>query len=256
MNRLREARNEEDVLAREARRQEKIEWEEKASAWRQSFNATRTKWLQQFEEQKASAQKELDRLREEQVRQRQKHEVERGTWERDLEKRKEAARLDTERRLRAYLTWRALTPHQECISYGTRMYEAELMNVPADADGLAWCRDTAIQIHSVNYQRPAYCSRATDAQKIMGYWKVVSNEPTCTTFWESFSDNGCLAPGSGQRRYEAQLGNHQWPWGNWKEMCSTTPATFNGMHFDSPHMCENRGKRGIYGIWLSRDEHC
>lgn len=158
-NRLQEARNDEDVLAREARRQQKIKWEQEASAWRKSFNTTRIQWLQQFEEQKASAQKELNRLREEQVRQRQKHDEERVTLERDLEKAKEAARLDTERRLRAYLTWRALTPHQECISYGTRMYEAELMNVPADADGLAWCQDTAIQIHSVNYQRPTYCSR-------------------------------------------------------------------------------------------------
>jgi hypothetical protein len=26
---------------------------------------------------------------------------------------------------------------------------------------------------------------------------------------------------------------------DWSDMCSTTPATFRGLHFDSPEICEN-----------------
>ncbi len=40
------------------------------------------------------------------------------------------------------------------------------------------------------------------------------------------------------KRIEAQMGNHQPLWDNWREMCSTTPADYEGHHFDRPDSCE------------------
>ncbi|PBK92047.1 hypothetical protein ARMGADRAFT_931396 [Armillaria gallica] len=36
------------------------------------------------------------------------------------------------------------------------------------------------------------------------------------------------------------MGNHQPLWDNWREMCSSTPADYEGHHFDRPDSCERR----------------
>lgn len=50
----------------------------------------------------------------------------------------------------------------------------------------------------------------------------------------------CVAIGANgqyRQKYEAQLMNLRHG-DNWDLMCSTTPATIRGMHFDSPQVCE------------------
>ncbi|KAG7441773.1 uncharacterized protein BT62DRAFT_1011066 [Guyanagaster necrorhizus] len=66
-------------------------------------------------------------------------------------------------------------------------------------------------------------------RRFYGDWIVESNEPSCKTLWENFQDKGYVAKGSMRRRIEAHMGNHQPPWDNWREMCSTTPRTMMGI---------------------------
>ncbi|PBK61539.1 hypothetical protein ARMSODRAFT_964922, partial [Armillaria solidipes] len=136
------------------------------------------------------------------------------------------------------LTWTEITPSNRCLHYSTREYSALLRGVPSDKDGLKWCKMKEITIHRIEFKNPAHL--------VYGHWIVGSNEPRCMTTWEDFRDKarlflfslGCSAKGSKYRRIEAQMGNHQPLWDNWREMCSTTPADYEGHHFDRPDSCE------------------
>ncbi|PBK59635.1 hypothetical protein ARMSODRAFT_966757 [Armillaria solidipes] len=133
------------------------------------------------------------------------------------------------------LTWTELTPSSRCLRYNTREYSALLRGVPSDEDCLKWCKEKEITIHGIEFKKPAHCTIDVDTSgttRVYGHWIVKSNEPHCMTTWEDFRDKGCAAKGSKYRRIEAQMGNHQPLWDNWREMCSTTPADYEGHHFD------------------------
>ncbi|KAK0492959.1 hypothetical protein EDD18DRAFT_442398 [Armillaria luteobubalina] len=160
------------------------------------------------------------------------------------------------------LSWAHLTPSERCLRFGTREYSAQLMGVPTGEDGLRWCKDKTIIIHSFNIGKPEYCTVDVDESaptnhRILGHWTVDFKEPSCKTLWENFQDKGCVANGSKTHRVEAHMGNHQPPWDNWREMCSTTPADYGGHHFDQPSSCDHRGIfGGIWGVWFVEDESC
>ncbi|KAK0458360.1 uncharacterized protein EV420DRAFT_394270 [Desarmillaria tabescens] len=160
------------------------------------------------------------------------------------------------------LAWADLTPSKRCLHFDTREYSAQLMGVPRGEGGLRLCKEKGIIIHGINIKQPGYCTVDVDNSaptkpRIYGHWTVDSNEPSCKTLWENFQDKGCVATGSKTRRIEAHMGNHQPPWDNWREMCSTTPADYDGHHFDQPDSCDHRGIfSGVWGVWFVRDESC
>ncbi|KAG7443508.1 uncharacterized protein BT62DRAFT_903087 [Guyanagaster necrorhizus] len=156
------------------------------------------------------------------------------------------------------LAWADLTPSNRCLRYSTREYSAQLMGVLPGEDGLRWCKKKEITIHSVDFEKPGYCTvDAPTNPRIYGHWTVESNEPSCQTLWEDFQDKGCVAKGSKRRRIEAHMENHQPPWDNWREMCSTTPVDYGGYHFDQPNSCDHRGIfSGVWGVWFVKDESC
>ncbi|KAJ7101202.1 hypothetical protein C8R44DRAFT_747390 [Mycena epipterygia] len=88
---------------------------------------------------------------------------------------------------------------------------------------------------------------------VIGHWMVA--EPSCVTHFDDFKDKGCTGSGSGRRRIESRLWNLQGG-DDWGDMCSTTPADFRGLHFESPEICENWGIYGVWGIWNIEDREC
>ncbi|KAK0501998.1 hypothetical protein EDD18DRAFT_1327873 [Armillaria luteobubalina] len=174
------------------------------------------------------------------------------------------------------LSWIKLTPSIQCLRYSTREYSALLRGVPNDEDGLQWCKEKEITIHGIHFKRPAHCTVDVDNSgdaRVYGHWIVESNEPRCMTTWEDFSDKGCAAKGSHYRvgpfilvllhqsedfskRIEAHMGNHQPPWDNWREMCSTTPMDYEGYHFDHPDRCDWSFFGGVTGVWFLKDKSC
>ncbi|KAK0227271.1 hypothetical protein EDD85DRAFT_957884 [Armillaria nabsnona] len=162
--------------------------------------------------------------------------------------------------IRDGLAWANVTPSNRCLRFGTREYSAQLMGVPRGEGGLRWCKEKAVIIHDTNIEKPVYCTVDNSAPadlRIFGYWTVDFNEPSGKTLWENFQDKGCVAIGSKTRRIEAHMGNHQPPWDNWREMCSTTPADYDGHHFDQPSSCDHRGIfSGVWGVWFVKDESC
>ncbi|PBK59091.1 hypothetical protein ARMSODRAFT_945904 [Armillaria solidipes] len=128
------------------------------------------------------------------------------------------------------LSWTKLTASNRCLRYGTREYSALLRGVPNDEDGVQWCKEEKITIHGIDFRKPTHCTIDVD-NPVYGHWVVESNEPSCRTVWENFRDKVGLS------RIKAHMGNHQPPWDNWREMCSTTPADYGGHHFDRPYSC-------------------
>ncbi|PBK84910.1 hypothetical protein ARMGADRAFT_942671, partial [Armillaria gallica] len=138
------------------------------------------------------------------------------------------------------LTWTELTASNRCLRYSTREYSALLRGVLNNDDGLQWCKEKEIIIHGIDFKKPTHCT-IDGTTRVYGHWIVKSNEPRCLTTWEDFRDKAphtfppisCIS-----KRIEAQMGNHQPLWDNWREMCSTTPADYEGHHFDRPDSCE------------------
>ncbi|KAK0207312.1 hypothetical protein IW262DRAFT_1420118 [Armillaria fumosa] len=170
--------------------------------------------------------------------------------EQTIQAKEDAIREDEECRKRAGLTWQDLTPEKRCLSYEKRMYQAKLLNIPYEEDAQSWCMKTAIDIHGITYDHPDFCTqeRQDGAVSIVGHWTVMSNEPTCKTWWNNHKKKGCY--GSRKMRVEAQMFNHQEPLDNWAEMCFSTPSEFAGKSSAHPDTCENKGIFGIVGTWF------
>ncbi|KAK0432187.1 hypothetical protein EV421DRAFT_2040824 [Armillaria borealis] len=155
------------------------------------------------------------------------------------------------------LTWTELTPSNRCLRYSTREYSALLRGVSNDEDSLKWCKEKEITIHGMKFKKPAHYTINVDKSgttRVYGHWIVGSNEPRCMTTWEDF--RACAAKGSKYRRIEAQMGNHQPLWDDWQMMCSTTPADYEGHHFDRPDSCERSFFGSVTGVWLLKDDSC
>ncbi|KAJ7473741.1 hypothetical protein B0H11DRAFT_2282345 [Mycena galericulata] len=198
----------------------------------------------------AIERRELVAEREQLVRERETwaHECEAGKREEER-RRKEAAD-----RVRAGFAWDGLQAQQRCQRHGAREYTARIVNVPRGYDPIQACKETAVEIHGMKIPNPLQCEDR-GCGGVVGHWTVDYGEPTCVTHFDNFKDKGCTFPGSGLRRIESHLENLQGS-DDWRDMCSTTPADFLHLHFDSPHMCENWGKYGVWGMWDIDDREC
>ncbi|KAL0954983.1 hypothetical protein HGRIS_003912 [Hohenbuehelia grisea] len=196
---------------------------------------------------------------------------EEDTWRQHMEELKKG---EADERARLQIKFADPQPN-DCKSYGVREYSAELLNIPDHYDGLHACSLTSVVINGVTMESPAWCE-STWTGSIIGHWDV-QNEAACRPFFNWFKDKGCAGWGSRTRvsllaigpnlecslntmpwypqRYEAYLDNIYS--GNWEQMCTSTPATINGVHFDRPNTCANWGERhDIWGIWFLDDPNC
>jgi len=70
--------------------------------------------------------------------------------------------------------------------------------------------------------------------------------------WGEFiGDSHCAS--SGRRKYHARLWNLI-PSLSAREACNSTPATTNGITYDSPVACKDKGIFGVFGHWVADDE--
>ncbi|KAJ7795904.1 hypothetical protein B0H14DRAFT_3495369 [Mycena olivaceomarginata] len=169
------------------------------------------------------------------------------------EKRGEARRKKEEQdRVRAKFYWEDLGADQHCLRYSTRQYTARVANVPRQYDPVQACKETAIEINGVKILNPVQCEDR-GCSGVIGHWMVA--DPSCVTHFDGFADKGCTGPGSGRRLIESRLWNLQGG-DDWRDMCSTTPADFRGLHFEGPDSCENWGIRGVWGTWNIEDREC
>ncbi|KAJ7087656.1 hypothetical protein B0H15DRAFT_781230 [Mycena belliarum] len=198
----------------------------------------------------ARERRELDATREQLERDRE-------TWARECEagrRAEEREREEAAERVRAGFAWDGVQAEQHCARYSTRRYSARLANVPREYDPVKACRETAFEIHGRRIASPARCEDR-GCQGVFGHWDVDYSEPACIPHFDGFRDKGCTAAGSGRRRIESRLWNLQ-SGDDWQDMCSSTPADFDHMHFDGPSMCENWGISGVWGYWDIEDKTC
>ncbi|KAJ7185369.1 hypothetical protein C8R46DRAFT_1060268, partial [Mycena filopes] len=193
---------------------------------------------------------EIIAMREQVVRDQERWMREREEERLEEERRKRAE----EDRIRAGFSWEDLRGDEHCWEHGTRRYTARIANVPREYDPVGACAETAVEIHGIRIPGSNQCEDR-GCNGVIGSWLVNHSEPVCATHFDNFKDKGCTSPGSGKRRIESHLENLH-PGDDWPRMCSTTPANFRHLHFDSPGVCENWGKYGIWGIWEIEDDQC
>ncbi|KAJ7101065.1 hypothetical protein C8R44DRAFT_716446 [Mycena epipterygia] len=215
-------------------------------AMREQLGRDKEDWMRDREAERL----ELIAMREQLVRDKE-------DWMRDREdeKRGGARRKKEEQdRIRAKFYWEDLRADQRCLRHGTRQYTARVANVPRQYDPVQACKETAIEINGLKIPSPMQCEDK-GCSGVIGHWIVDYAEPSCVTHFDDFNDKGCTGPGSGRRHIESRLWNLQGG-DDWRDMCSTTPADFRGLHFESPEICENWGFRGVWGFWNIEDREC
>ncbi|KAJ7510605.1 hypothetical protein B0H11DRAFT_1030079 [Mycena galericulata] len=226
---------ERERLARVERRQEEeVEWEKEI----QAQETLRADWARERDD--------VEALRADLQR-------EKVEWKNQCaaEKRRKEDELA---RVRAGFRWEDLTPDQRCLWHNARGYTARLANVPRSYDPVQACMETAIEIPGVKIEgRPLKCEDR-GCFGVFGYWIAESGESICATYFKNFDDKGCTSPGSRRRRIQSRLENLQ-SGDDWREMCSTTPATVRHQHFPKPDMCDI-GIFGVWGVWAIKDEKC
>ncbi|KAH9478071.1 hypothetical protein JR316_0010308 [Psilocybe cubensis] len=175
----------------------------------------------------------LERIHDHQQRE-AKMRQDRIQWDREAADKAEQEKrhLEEEAQQRREITWSALQP-RNCLRYGVREYTAVLTNVASGFNALQECYIKPIEIHGKEWM-PTSCEDERICGHVTGHWKVDSSEASCTPWWSYFKDKGCVEPGI--RRHEAPLENLQ-NGDNWQEMCSTTPAIINGVHYNGPTSC-------------------
>ncbi|QRV98990.1 interferon-induced 6-16 family protein [Ceratobasidium sp. AG-Ba] len=148
--------------------------------------------------------------------------------------------------------WKPVTA-ETCVAYGYREYRAAIWFVPEGEDPLEVCLRTSAIIKGVGFKTPLACADQGPKKGVIGTWYVQSNETRCMPQWSNFEDEGCMQYGR-RRHFSRLMGlRHQ---DDWNSLCESTPAHINGEEFGAPTYCENKGIRGIYGIFDIPDEKC
>ncbi|KAH9852159.1 hypothetical protein C2E23DRAFT_886029 [Lenzites betulinus] len=162
----------------------------------------------------------------------------------------EAHRTELKRRSQG-VYWTEPLGDAHCHAYGTRTYYSWLRDLPRDLNWLEVCFNMPpVVIHEHNFTDPDKCERNGRGETV-GTW-YVSGEPTCVSRWGEFSDKGCVPGKPGHRRFVAPI--EAVPRGSdIQMMCSTTPATVQGVAYGSPTACEWWGKT-MMGVWEIPDK--
>ena len=160
--------------------------------------------------------------------------------------------------------WGALTPAEDCRSYGTREYKAVLQNIPEDWTDVDACMNMPVTIKGVDIRRPLRCESVEDSPHIQATWMVDWDQPDCKPWHNEIIDRvsatpshptslpnanfkGCTNSGSGVHRLEARVRgiNHK-PAQDWRLLCETTPMTWNHTTYNAPTHC----KAGVSTIFI------
>ncbi|KNZ71982.1 hypothetical protein J132_05031 [Termitomyces sp. J132] len=187
-------------------------------------------------------------------------------------------KIEQERRERgqARLYWGDFIGSTQCTSSGRRKYHARLLNLTPSLFAIEACKSMPAKINGMTYDTPMYCedkvmfypllyierltifARMSQGREgVFGYW-MIENDNMCSTYWDYVVRKDCSAPGSGERRYEAKLGDFH-KGGDPEVLCLSTPITFHGQFFARPLACTDRGRGDnpqYWGIWNVPVEDC
>ncbi|KAL1943032.1 hypothetical protein VTO73DRAFT_4703 [Trametes versicolor] len=202
-------------------------------------------------EEKAKLRRQWKRDLTKWTRERDRYVAEQRTWEQERATRRaereeeEKHRLEVVRRSQG-VYW--TEPRAErCHSYGTRIYSANLRDIPGDLNWLEVCENMPpVTIHGREISKPSKCE--WNGGDVVGTWYIDFDEPSCKPYWNDFTDLGCNVGNTGFQRFGARLDGMS-NGADWNLMCSTTAATIRGVHFDQPTTCEDRGRWGEVGLW-------
>lgn len=148
--------------------------------------------------------------------------------------------------------WRPLKA-ENCIAYGYREYRAQVWFVPDGADPVEVCLRTPAVIKGIGFKTPLGCADEGPKKGVIGTWYVQSNETRCTPQWSMFEDEGCMQYGR-RRIFSRLIGLRRQD--DWNTVCESTPARIGEREFDGPTYCEDKGIRGIYGVFDIADGKC
>ncbi|CAE6487145.1 unnamed protein product [Rhizoctonia solani] len=158
-----------------------------------------------------------------------------------------------------------------CVAYGYREVRAPLWFVPEGADPLTVCVRTPASIKGIGYKTPLGCVDEGPKKGVVGMWYVPTNETRCMPQWNVFEDEvgvvgsrmveytnsimlkGCMLYGR-RRKFARLMGLKSND--DWNGVCESTSATIDGKHYDGPSYCEDKGIRGIYGVFDIVDKRC
>ncbi|KAF8607346.1 hypothetical protein BDV93DRAFT_603956 [Ceratobasidium sp. AG-I] len=140
-----------------------------------------------------------------------------------------------------------------CVEYGYREYRAPIWFIPDGGDPMSMCLQTPATIQGISFKSPLGCADQGPKKGVMGTWYVQSNETVCLPHWSQFEDEGCVQYGI--RRMFARLLELRRQ-DDWNSMCASTPAYIRNKIFNRPTYCEDKGIRGIFGIFDVPDEKC
>ncbi|TBU58422.1 hypothetical protein BD310DRAFT_927276 [Dichomitus squalens] len=237
-------------------RKRQEEWRRESSAERERWVRDREtevdEWTREWEAKKAAA---LDRYKKMAGLDRRRQ-AERDAF--DKEKAGWALERKEEERHKKEVEWKRRGAHWSepwgsggCVAYGTRAYNADLLDLPKDVNWLEACSDMPIKFHGQWVDQPYKCENK--GKKTWATWHIDFSEPQCVTYWDTLKDMGCSPGQSGMKRLEARLMNLRYE-EDWDVMCSTTPANISGFYFHHPTACEDRD--GRVGMWDVPDAGC
>lgn len=130
----------------------KVLWAKEESRLRDAYKRSETEWGHKTE----SLRKEHNRLKDIWTKAHEEYLRDQKQWEAER-KAEEKRRKENERR-RLGITWESPFAH-ECTSYGTRPYNAKLMNVPPGFDAIEACGEMPIVFHDRTVEKPLWCER-------------------------------------------------------------------------------------------------
>jgi len=233
-------------------KERRLDEQSRIDKWERAFNATQERNRRQLDQFQRDLMK---RNLEEQYRINRWESTFNATLERNR-RQMDKWRREEEEVQRLGLYWDEPIADSHCTGYNTREYWARLLNtVPYDYNWLKPCEDIPIIIHGKAMKASRCYINPLVSGEVIGHWLVDFNEPLCTPFFQQLEDKGCVAEGSGRRRFLAHLVNYH-DGEDGEKLCASTPFDFRGRHFDKPQSCVNWGKTGIYGFWEIDDSSC
>ncbi|EIN10611.1 hypothetical protein PUNSTDRAFT_119535 [Punctularia strigosozonata HHB-11173 SS5] len=185
---------------------------------------------------------------------RQRWDDDRLQWRREQMK-WDAAQREWQRERKEYERWAAErqpffgdpVPAERCSAWDRREYTARLWNTEALSGNE---RISSCYNHTINFQgrtiTPERCYDYGIVGGVLASWEAQGDGCRCE--FGKFFDKGCIARGSKQRRFESRL----WycPAGeDAKHLCETASQVVQGVFYEKPTFCDDRGNKGMVANW-------
>ena len=135
-----------------------------------------------------------------------------------------------------------------CKEQNIRTYSARLDNIP-DSDWQGACRKTALTVGGEDFATPTRCNDL-GAGGMWGEFDV--HDSTCSAKWGSWAEGSCVD--DEKRVYSSRLENTQTS--NWDAECNQTGFGLNGITFEKPLHCLDKGISGMWGEVEIEDPAC